>query len=147
MKILDEQVKILLEEKNLIASLANITAFLNQQFDDINWLGFYLANDEELILGPFQGKVACTHIKFDSGVCGKCASDRETQLIKNVHKFKGHIACDKNSNSELVLPLIYDEILYGVLDIDSPTINYFQKKHKEKMESIVPLIAERISKG
>jgi len=147
MKILDEQVKILLEEENLIAALANITALLNEHFNDINWVGFYFVKNDELVLGPFQGKVACTHIKFDSGVCGKSATDRETQLIKNVHNFKGHIACDRESNSELVVPLIHKDILYGVLDIDSPTINYFQNKHQEQMESISTLIAERISKG
>ena len=147
MKILDEQVKILLEETDLYAALANVTALLNQEFDDVNWLGFYLVKNDELVLGPFQGKVACTHIDFNSGVCGKCVRDRETQLVRNVHNFEGHIACDRESNSELVLPLIHEGKIYGVLDIDSTTINYFQTKHQENMESLVPFIAERIAKG
>ena len=102
-----------------ISILANTSAFIMQNFDDISWAGFYLLKKEELILGPFQGKIACTNIPLTKGVCGKAASSKETVLVEDVHQFEGHIACDSESNSEIVVPLIKNHQLYGVLDLDS----------------------------
>lgn len=99
-----------------------------QNFNDISWAGFYLLKNEELILGPFQGKIACTNIPLTKGVCGKAASTRETVLVENVHQFEGHIACDSESNSEIVVPLIKNNQLYGVLDLDSTSFCRFTKE-------------------
>ena len=98
-----------------ISILANTSAFIMQNFDDISWAGFYLLKNEELILGPFQGKIACTNIPLTKGVCGKAASSKETVLVEDVHQFEGHIACDSESNSEIVVPLIKNNQLYVVL--------------------------------
>lgn len=105
-----------------LTDLANTTAFLNDYLPDINWVGFYLlAEDNCLYLGPFQGKVACTTIPLNKGVCGHAATIKKSVVVDDVHQFPGHIACDSRSNSELVIPLIQNGKLLGVLDIDSPT--------------------------
>lgn len=101
-----------------------------QNFQDISWAGFYLFKNTELILGPFQGKIACTNIPLDKGVCGKAASTRKTVIVEDVHQFAGHIACDSESNSEIVIPLIKGNQLYGVLDLDSTSLVDFLKKIK-----------------
>lgn len=118
---------LLTNETNLIANMANTSALINESFDQINWVGFYLYNyaNNELTLGPFQGKVACMHIKNGDGVCGTAITQQSVMRIKNVHEFPGHIACDAASNSEIVVPLIKNERLLGVLDIDSPIIDRF----------------------
>ena len=112
--------------------------------DDINWAGFYLYKNGELVLGPFQGKVACTHIKIGKGVCGTAAKESQTQLVKNVHKFPGHIACDSESNSEIVIPIIKNNNLIGVLDIDSPKLSRFDEADKKFLEEYVNIIEKYI---
>jgi len=145
-KIIVEEIKALLDESDLIAALANVSAHLNTKFENINWIGFYFVNDNELILGPFQGNVACTHIKIGSGVCGDAVMLKKSLLVKDVHQYSGHIACDSQSNSELVCPLIHNDIVYGVLDIDSPVFDYFTQDDLELMELCAKEIAIRISK-
>ena len=112
-------------ESDLIANLSNAAALLNHFLDDINWVGFYLAKGQELVLGPFQGLPACIRIPFHKGVCGHAATTKQTVVVSNVHEFPGHIACDEATNSEIVIPLIKDDQLIGVLDIDSPVLNRF----------------------
>ncbi len=137
------QLQALLEDDNdFVSGLSNTSAFLNEILEDINWVGFYLLKNNLLILGPFQGKVACTRIHLDKGVCGAAATQLKTQRIADVHKFKGHIACDSASNSELVCPIIVNDTLIGVLDIDSPSINRFDKIDQENMEAVAQLIAD-----
>jgi L-methionine (R)-S-oxide reductase len=121
-----KQLKALLEgEKNRIANLANAASLLSQFLSDINWVGFYLISDGELVLGPFQGLPACTRIPIGKGVCGTAAKDRKVLCVDDVEKFPGHIACDAASKSEIVLPLIKNHELIGVLDIDSPKLKRF----------------------
>ena len=118
---LDSQLSALMSgETDPLANAANCVALLFHALPRINWLGIYLARDDELVLGPFQGKAACTRIAFGRGVCGRAAESRQTQLVDDVHDFDGHIACDPDSRSELVVPLITGNTLIGVLDIDSP---------------------------
>ena len=114
-------------ESDLIANLSNAAALLNHFLDDINWVGFYLAKGQELVLGPFQGLPACIRIPFHKGVCGHAATTKQTVVVSNVHEFPGHIACDEATNSEIIIPLIKDDQLIGVLDIDSPVLNRFSK--------------------
>jgi len=133
------------EEKDWLANLANSSALLWMMLDDINWAGFYLYKNNELVLGPFQGKPACTHIELGKGVCGSAALSRETQVIKNVHEFPGHIACDSQSNSEIVVPIIKNNILIGVLDIDSPLYSRFDEIDKKYLEEFVYILNEHIT--
>lgn len=133
------------EEPDWLANLANASALLWQLLDDINWAGFYLYKNDELILGPFQGKVACTHIKLGKGVCGTAAETRTTQLVKDVHEFPGHIACDSASNSEIVVPIIKDDKLIGVLDIDSPILNRFDEIDQKYLEKFVSIIIKYVN--
>lgn len=140
-----KQLKAIVENENdLIANLSNTSAFLNEILDRINWVGFYIYKNDELVLGPFQGKVACTHIKMDKGVCGAAASSLEVQRVDNVHEFPGHIACDSASNSEIVLPIVKDNQLFGVLDIDSPEFNRFTIEDQNFLEEIVKVIVSFI---
>jgi len=115
-------------EEDLICNLSQFAAFLMQSLDEINWAGVYFARGEELVLGPYMGKVACTRIPFGRGVCGTAASTQTIQRVENVNEFAGHIACDSASESEIVLPIILDGILIGVLDIDSPVIGRFDEE-------------------
>lgn len=115
---------------------------LNEALKDINWVGFYLIKNNELILGPFQGKVACVHIPVGKGVCGTAVSENRTQLVKNVHEFPGHIACDSASNSEIVIPLRSSGKVVGVLDIDSPLIGRFDNIDASELEKIAMVIEE-----
>jgi L-methionine (R)-S-oxide reductase len=124
-------------EKDVLANLCNVAALLYDNLEDINWAGFYLMKDGELVLGPFGGKAACTRIKIGKGVCGSAARDRRTYIVPNVHEFEGHIACDSASNSEIVVPIIKDDVLYGVLDIDSPKFNRFDDTDKIFLEKLV----------
>ena len=132
------------DEPSKIANLANISAFLNQILDKINWVGFYLMENGELVLGPFQGKVACVHIPVGKGVCGTAVKERKTQLVKNVHEFPGHIACDGASNSEIVVPILKDNDVIGVLDIDSPIFERFDKEDQDFLEKVVNLIEKYV---
>ena len=123
-----------------IANLANAAALLWEHLDDINWAGFYLMEDGKLVLGPFQGKVACTEIEVGSGVCGTAVAKDATQLVKDVHTFDGHIACDSASNSEIVVPLHKGGAVVGVLDIDSPSFARFTEEDRTGLEAIAAII-------
>jgi GAF domain-containing protein len=123
---LQSQLRSLFEdERDFIANAANLASLLYHSLPDLNWAGFYLRKGEELVLGPFQGKPACVRIPIGKGVCGTAAQRRQTILVDNVHDFPGHIACDSASNSEVVVPLVRDERLLGVLDLDSPSFGRF----------------------
>ena len=126
-----------------ITNLANISAYIFDQVKDINWAGFYLFDGNDLYLGPFQGKPACTNIKMGKGVCGTSAKNRETIIVKDVHEFTGHIACDSDSESEIVIPIITKNgDLFGVLDIDSPIKNRFDLEIKKALEIIVDFLVD-----
>ncbi|MDR9753957.1 GAF domain-containing protein [Pseudomonas sp. SZMC_28357] len=126
-------------EQDFIANAAQFSAFLYNQIDDLNWAGFYLNRNEELVLGPFQGQIACVRIPFGRGVCGAAAASRQTQLVEDVHAFPGHIACDSASNSELVVPLIKDGRLIGVLDLDSPKLARFTEADQAGIEQLAAI--------
>jgi len=129
MKLLLESGKSLLEgSKNNLSLLANASAFIKAYISDLNWAGFYLIENETLLLGPFQGLPACVEIGIGKGVCGTSFQKNEVLNVKDVHQFDGHIACDSNSNSELVIPLYKNGIGFGVLDIDSPVFNRFNEE-------------------
>lgn len=134
------------ENKYDITILANTSALLNEKMDNINWVGFYLNKNGKLLLGPFQGKVACTVIPFNKGVCGKCATEEKTILVPDVHKFPGHIACDSASNSEICVPIIIKNNFYGLLDIDSPITNRFNQNDQENLEKITKIIVNELEK-
>ncbi len=134
--------EIIKDEPSLQANLANITAVINHYLPDINWVGFYINIDGELVLNTFQGKVACTRIPFEKGVCGKCASTGETIVVENVNEFPGHIACDSASLSEIVAPIFLKDTIFGVLDIDSPIEGRFTDLEKEYIDEIAELISE-----
>ena len=146
MNILASQVEALCEEKDDLAMLANVAAAINMNYEQINWAGFYLYKNDELVLGPFQGKVACTHIPMGKGVCGTSASNKKTIIVEDVHKFEGHIACDSASNSEIVVPIIYENTLIGVIDIDSFIFNRFNNEDKEILEEVANVLANRLKK-
>ncbi len=141
MNEMNVNLKALLDKEDwLITSLSNASALLNEYLDDINWVGFYLMQNGELVLGPFQGKSACVRIKVGRGVCGTAVSEDKTQLVPDVHQFPGHIACDSASNSEIVVPIHYNGEIVGVLDIDSPLFNRFSEEDKVNLEESVRII-------
>lgn len=143
--LLIKQLKALVEdEKNVIANLSNASALLNQFLDRVNWVGFYLMEDGELVLGPFQGLPACVRIALGKGVCGTSASKKETVRVEDVHLFPGHIACDAASQSEIVIPIVKDGNLLGVLDIDSPEKNRFDEIDQQKLEEFVEVLVQYI---
>ena len=123
-----------------ITVLSNAAALIWETLEDINWAGFYLVKDGKLQLGPFQGKPACTVIEVGKGVCGTAIAEDKTQLVKNVHEFPGHIACDSASNSEIVVPVHAGDTLYGVLDIDSPKFERFSEEDREGLEAFVRIL-------
>ena len=125
-----------------IANLANASALLGQALKDINWVGFYLLEDNQLILGPFQGKPACIKIPVGNGVCGTAVLNDEVMLVKNVHEFPGHIACDSASNSEIVLPIHANGKVVGVLDIDSPLLARFDENDKNGLSGFVKILEQ-----
>lgn len=127
-------------ERDWIANLSQTSALLMQVLPDLNWAGFYLLKDGGLVLGPFQGKVACVRIALGKGVCGTAATQRKSVVVPNVHEFPGHIACDSASNSEVVIPLIRGEKLLGVLDLDSPTLNRFDTDDAHGLEQSVAIL-------
>ena len=138
-----EQIKTITEnEKDLIANLSNISACLNENLTDSNWVGFYLMKEGELVLGPFQGKVACIRIPIGKGVCGSAVSERKILRIDDVHQFKGHIACDSASNSEIVLPIYKHDEIVAVLDIDSPSFNRFSEEDEKTLSEITDYISK-----
>ena len=132
------------DENNWIANLSNASAFLNEVLDEINWVGFYLWNemDQELILGPFQGKVACSRIQSGKGVCGTAYEKQETIVVPDVNQFPGHIVCDAASQSEIVVPLLRNGKALGVLDVDAPVKNRFSDKDKEFLEGFVEILMD-----
>ena len=130
------------DERDFIANAAQFSAFLYHQVDDLNWAGFYLNRNEELVLGPFQGQVACVRIPFSKGVCGAAAATGQTQRVEDVHAFPGHIACDCASNSELVIPLVKAGRLIGVLDLDSPKLARFSEADQVGLERLAALFLE-----
>lgn len=127
-----------------IANLANASALLWQALEDINWAGFYLMEGGQLVLGPFQGKPACIEIAIGRGVCGTAAQQKKTLVVPNVHAFPGHIACDGASNSEIVIPLMRGDEVFGVLDIDSPVFDRFSEADREGLESFAAIISANI---
>ncbi|KIL77791.1 Free methionine-(R)-sulfoxide reductase [Bacillus badius] len=138
-----KQLRALLEgERNRVANLSNASALLNQFLERINWVGFYLAEGEELVLGPFQGLPACVRIPFGKGVCGTAASEKKIQRIADVHAFPGHIACDAASQSEIVLPLLKDGHLIGVLDIDSPEKDRFDEIDEQMLAAFAAVLVD-----
>lgn len=142
-ELVQKQLQALIDgENNFIANLSNASALLNVFFNDINWVGFYLYEKEtnQLVLGPFQGLPACIRIPIGKGVCGTSANLKETIVVENVHEFPGHIACDAASNSEIVVPMIKNGELIGVLDIDSPKLNYFSNIDKVGLERFVNIL-------
>lgn len=130
------------DERDFIANAAQFSAFLYNQVEDLNWAGFYLNRNEELVLGPFQGQVACVRIPFSKGVCGAAAATRQTQRVEDVHAFPGHIACDSASNSELVIPLMKEGRLIGVLDLDSPKLGRFSEGDQAGLERLAAIFLE-----
>lgn len=130
------------EEVNIIANLSNVSAYLNEILEDINWVGFYLHEDHELVLGPFQGKVACVRIPDGRGVCGSAVVAKKVIKVDDVHLFSGHIACDSNSKSEIVLPIFQDDHIFGVLDIDSPITARFQDEDLCFLVKVVKILEE-----
>lgn len=137
--------QIIIGEYNLMANLANVSALINEELSDINWVGFYLYEKEtnQLVLGPFQGRVACIRINNGKGVCGTAFEQQEIQRIDNVHTFPGHIACDVRSQSELVIPFAFDALnVSGVLDIDSPKLSRFTLEDQKNLEDCVRVLSE-----
>ncbi|AIK30850.1 GAF domain-containing protein [Bacillus anthracis] len=131
-------------ESNIVANLSNASALLNQFLDRVNWVGFYVTEGNQLVLGPFQGMPACLRIPFGRGVCGVAAETKTTQLVADVHQFPGHIACDSASNSEIVVPIIKDGNVIGVLDIDSPEKNRFDEVDQRYLEKFVETLLKHM---
>ncbi len=141
-----EQLKVLIEDCDYeLSILSNVSALLNQSLEDISWVGFYLYQDEQLILGPFQGKVACTNIPIGKGVCGTTAQNKTTTIVPNVHEFAGHIACDSATNSEIVVPIFVNEKFYGVLDIDSISFDRFNEQDQLKLEQAMTILSNKLA--
>jgi len=144
-RLLIKQLKTLLNKKdNFLSSLSNLTAALKQSFDKISWVGFYLFGGNKLYLGPFQGQVACTEIELGKGVCGTSAEKRESIIVADVDTFPGHIACDTGSRSEIVVPVLKNQKLFGVLDIDSYKYNSFDETDKNYLEEICTFLSKEI---
>ena len=148
----DEEAEILIRQarslmsgqRDRVANAANLSALLFQELEDVNWVGFYFLKGQELIVGPFQGKPACVNIPLGKGVCGTAAATREIQLVPDVHAFAGHIACDVDSQSEIVIPLIHRGELLGVLDLDSPSAGRFDEKDRLLLTKIAHIYLQSI---
>jgi len=132
-------------ERDFIANAANFTSLLYHSLPDVNWVGFYLFKDDQLVLGPFQGQPACVRIALGKGVCGTAAEQRQTIMVDNVHEFPGHIACDSASNSEIVVPLIKNQRLLGVLDLDSPSLARFDDADAEGLNELAEILLSEVS--
>lgn len=131
-------------EQDLIANLSNASAFINQFLPNINWVGFYLIKNNALKLGPFQGLPACVDIEIGKGVCGTAVAEKQSQLVEDVNQFPGHIACDANSQSEIVIPIYYSKEIIGVLDIDAPVKSRFNQTDLEGLELLVKTLEKHI---
>jgi len=134
--------EIITGETNFMANASNFASLVFNYLKDINWVGFYFLDGKEIILGPFQGKVACVRIPLGKGVCGTSARNRRVIIVDDVHKFPGHIPCDPYSKSEIVVPLIYKNVLYGVLDIDSPILNRFSEKDRDELVEMMEMLVQ-----
>ncbi|AWH87204.1 GAF domain-containing protein [Limnobaculum parvum] len=132
-------------EPNLIATFANASALLFERLEAVNWAGFYLLQGDELVLGPFQGKIACTRIPVGRGVCGTAVEENRIQRIDDVHQFEGHIACDSASNAEIVLPVYQGSHIIAVLDIDSTVFGRFDSDDQQGLEKVATLLSQHIS--
>jgi GAF domain-containing protein len=142
-KLINAQVQALISgESDTVANMANIAAVLFNNLEQINWAGFYLYKEKQLVLGPFQGQPACIRIPMGKGVCGTSAATKQTLIVKDVHEFEGHIACDAASNSEIVVPILVNDELFGVLDIDSPVTARFDDDDKLGLELLVKTFSE-----
>ena len=142
-KLLLKQAGSLLQgEHDLIANMSNISALLFNGLPEVSYAGFYRFQEQELILGPFQGPVACMHIQLGRGVCGKAAETGQIQIVPNVHEFSGHIACDANTNSEIVVPIIHNKKLLAVLDLDSNSFARFDQIDAEYLQKIADLVSK-----
>ncbi len=135
--------ELLADERDLIANAASLSALLYHGLPELTWAGFYFLKQGVLVLGPFQGKAACTRIALGYGVCGRAAASRQTVLVENVHEFPGHIACDGAANSEIVLPILKHDQVVGVLDLDSPRLSRFDDEDRAGLESRVQCFIER----
>ena len=133
------------KDKYEITSLSNMAALIFYSLPEVSWAGFYLLKDGKLVLGPFQGKIACTEIQIGKGVCGTTAQKKETIIVKDVHKFPGHIACDSESNSEIVVPIFNKGELYGVLDLDSKKLERFDENDKILLEKLVKVLENKLA--
>lgn len=142
--LLEKQLEALVDDCPPVSAMANAASLLWEALSDINWVGFYLLKNNVLFLGPFQGKTACTLIPVGRGVCGTAAAKREIQLVKDVHQFPGHIACDSASNSEIVLPIIKNEVLLGVLDIDAPVFSRFDEEDAKGLNVLCAVLSEHV---
>jgi len=138
---------LLTKENKLVSNLSNLTALIYHSLPNLNWVGFYIADSNKLFLGPFQGKVACTYIDFGKGVCGTSAIKKETIIVPDVYKFEGHIFCDSDSKSEIVVPIIINNIVWGVLDIDSFVFNNFDELDKKFLEQIIEKLSHLIKEN
>lgn len=141
-KIVEDLEILIRSESHWLPSLANTAALLFERMPDISWVGFYLLKDNELILGPFQGKVACVRIAIGKGVCGTTFLKRETQIVPNVFEFEGHIACDPESRSEIVVPIQKGERTLGVLDVDSTSYSRFSERDQKMLEQVVSILTQ-----
>ncbi len=145
---LNDQVDAIIgDEHDMIANMANISAVLFETLEHVNWVGFYRLINNELVLGPFQGKVACIRIPVGKGVCGTAVSTQTTQRIADVHQFAGHIACDAQSNSEIVIPVKMNNEIVAVLDIDSVVFDRFDEQDQQALEKIVHLFERQLMKS
>jgi GAF domain-containing protein len=143
-ELLLKQLKALIaDETDWLANLANTASVLYHSLSELNWSGFYLIKGEELVLGPFVGKPACVRIPIGKGVCGTAVAKQKTMVVEDVHQFSGHIACDADSRSEIVVPLIKDGHVFGVLDIDSPVLKRFDSLDREHLEKMVQWLVEQ----
>lgn len=132
------------EDDDMVSVLANTVALLNQHLADINWVGFYLVKNNQLVLAPFQGKIACNRIPIGKGVCGTAVAEQKTLRVADVHQFSGHIACDSASNSEIVIPLWQDQKIIGVLDIDSPTFDRFSLEDEIGLTACLLILTQHL---
>ena len=146
-QLLQQQAQSLIEdETDLIANMANLSALLFNEMPDLNWSGFYILRQDELVLGPFQGKPACVRIPVGKGVCGTAVATGDIQLVKDVHEFPGHIACDAASNSEIVLPVRHNGKIIAVLDIDSPSLARFDSDDQQGLAGLVELFEQHLAR-
>ncbi|KGX89134.1 GAF domain-containing protein [Pontibacillus litoralis] len=143
-QVLTQLEALLTGEEDQIANLANAAALLHFFLAEVNWVGFYIWKEEQLVLGPFQGLPACVRIPKGKGVCGTAIEKRETMRIANVHEFPGHIACDANSQSEIVIPMYKDKLIFGVLDIDSPITNRFDEVDERYLKQFADIVQSHL---